>query len=72
METDWLYWLSLWSAGWRRQLEKLERIKLDQAKRDVYFKLQEFKKTRRLSQSASRLVRVRYKASVVGRWQLSM
>lgn len=38
------YWLSLWSTGWRRQLEKLERTELDETKRDVYSKLQEFKK----------------------------
>ena len=38
------YWSTLWSAGIRRQLEKLTPAALEQAKRDVFQKLQEFKK----------------------------
>ena len=38
------YWLSLWSAGLRRQLEKIASAALEQAKSDVSRKLQEFKK----------------------------
>jgi hypothetical protein len=38
------YWSSLWSAGFRRQLEKITPDLLEQAKRAVCQKLQTFKK----------------------------
>ena len=38
------YWLSLWSSGFRRQLEKMTPDLLEQAKNEVFQKLQEFKK----------------------------
>ena len=38
------YWLSLWSAGIRRQLEKMTPALLDQAKSEVFRKLQAVKK----------------------------
>ena len=38
------YWLSLWSAGIRRQLEKMTAEILDRAKRDVFLRLQEVRK----------------------------
>ena len=37
------YWLSLWSAGLRRQLEKMTPEALEQAKSDVFHKLQVLK-----------------------------
>jgi len=38
------YWASLWSAGFRRQLEKMTPDMLEQAKNEVFQKLQMFKK----------------------------
>jgi hypothetical protein len=38
------YWSSLWSAGFRRQLEKLTPELLEQAKSEVFRKLQTVKK----------------------------
>ena len=38
------FWLSLWSSGIRRQLEKMPAAVVDQAKSDVFQKLQAFKK----------------------------
>ena len=38
------YWASLWSAGFRRQLEKMTPDLLEQARREVFHKLQAFKK----------------------------
>jgi ubiquinone/menaquinone biosynthesis C-methylase UbiE len=38
------YWSSLWSAGLRRQLEKMTAEILDCAKRDVFLRLQELRK----------------------------
>ena len=38
------YWSSLWSAGFRRQLEKMTPDLLDQAKNEVVQKIQKFKK----------------------------
>ena len=37
------YWLTLWSAGLRRQLEKMAPEALERAKRDVFHELQELK-----------------------------
>jgi hypothetical protein len=38
------YWSSLWSAGFRRQLEKMTPDLLEQARSEVFQKLQTFKK----------------------------
>jgi hypothetical protein len=38
------YWMSLWSAGIRRQLEKLTPASLEQAKVEVFRKLQTVRK----------------------------
>ena len=38
------YWSSLWSAGFRRQLEKITPDLLEQARSEVFQKLQTFKK----------------------------
>jgi hypothetical protein len=38
------YWSSLWSAGFRRQLEKITPELLEQAKSEVFRKLQTVKK----------------------------
>jgi O-methyltransferase/aklanonic acid methyltransferase len=38
------YWSSLWSSGWRRQLEKMTPELLEQARSAVVQKLQNFKK----------------------------
>lgn len=38
------YWSSLWSSGFRRQLEKMTPDLLEQAKNEVFQKLQDFKK----------------------------
>ena len=38
------YWSSLWSSGWRRQLEKMTPELLEQARSAVIQKLQKFKK----------------------------
>jgi len=38
------YWSSLWSAGIRRQLEKMTAEILDRAKRDVFLRLQELRR----------------------------
>jgi O-methyltransferase / aklanonic acid methyltransferase len=38
------YWSSLWSAGLRRQLEKITPDLLEQAKNEVFQKIQKFKK----------------------------
>ena len=38
------YWSSLWSAGFRRQLDKMTPDLLEQARREVFHKLQVFKK----------------------------
>jgi O-methyltransferase / aklanonic acid methyltransferase len=39
------YWASLWSAGFRRQLEKITPDLLEQARSEVFQKLQMFKKS---------------------------
>ena len=36
------YWSSLWSAGFRRQLEKITPDLLEQAKNEVFQKIQKF------------------------------
>ena len=38
------YWSSLWSAGFRRQLEKMTPELLEQAKNEVFRKIQKVKK----------------------------
>jgi SAM-dependent methyltransferase len=38
------YWSSLWAAGFRRQLEKITPDLLEQAKNEVFQKIQKFKK----------------------------
>ena len=38
------YWSSLWSSGWRRQLEKMTPELLEQARSAVFQKVQKFKK----------------------------
>jgi ubiquinone/menaquinone biosynthesis C-methylase UbiE len=38
------YWSSLWSSGWRRQLEKMTPELLEQARNEVFQKFQKFKK----------------------------
>jgi O-methyltransferase/aklanonic acid methyltransferase len=38
------YWSSLWSSGWRRQLEKMTPDLIEQARTEVFHKLQGFKK----------------------------
>jgi ubiquinone/menaquinone biosynthesis C-methylase UbiE len=38
------YWSSLWSAGFRRQLEKMTPNLLEQARNEVFQKIQKFKK----------------------------
>jgi hypothetical protein len=39
------YWSSLWSSGYRRQLEKMSPELLEQARSAVFQELQKFKKT---------------------------
>jgi hypothetical protein len=38
------YWSSLWSAGFRRQLEKMTPDVLEQARTEVFHRFQRFKK----------------------------